>query len=357
MRSAEYAASQRGENIVTPEHLLLALLQANEPKSLLFRFVRALLDEPETIAAEVEAALSLGPGRRETRLQADPRFKDLIACAAAEAKKLRCKYVAPEHLLLAFWSDDGLAGNAVRCHLPTRDKAQSILNSLYGDLQWIRIPLTDAVDALPPLDFGELSGIWETWNQYTTAAKQTIYHAQSEAEQMHQNLVEPEHLLAGVLQNNDAAAARLLAELGIERNGLREGLSAILEEGTGFASDSDREFSPRSIQVMDESQRQMRLRGDHHIGTEHLMLGLLSDTGAAGRLLKGELERKQENSRGVVMALKQISRGPTVEGGFAPKPIIKGAQVNENHAWRWLCLFVFVVLLAYIIRLLRGGAF
>ena len=116
-----------------------------------------------------------------------------------------------------------------------------------------------------------------------------------------------EDLLLGILRSGERIGAEALALLGVtleaaqeESEGmLSDALSSIgisLDEVRREAGDSfemripnDRKipFSPRSKNALVGARKEMRRLGDNHLGTEHVLLGILSkEGGTAVRMLE-----------------------------------------------------------------------
>src|SRR4051794_33485917 len=102
---AAIAVAAAHENTETqPEHLLVALL--DQPESVVGPVLRKLGARPESIKAEVEAAIKkfarITAGAKEPTTSRE--LMDVLRLAEREAGKLRDDYISTEHLLLAFTS-------------------------------------------------------------------------------------------------------------------------------------------------------------------------------------------------------------------------------------------------------------
>jgi hypothetical protein len=109
------------------------------------------------------------------------------------------------------------------------------------------------------------------WNRFTDQAKEAIFHAQECAAAEGQNLVEPEHLLLGILHTPNCAGLRLLAELGIETGRLASLLRIRRTRGDLGA---DMKLSRWSCRAIDFTYELARALGDDHIDTDHLLVGI-----------------------------------------------------------------------------------
>ena len=115
-----------------------------------------------------------------------------------------------------------------------------------------------------------------------------------------------EDLLLGILQADEGMAAEALSSVGVTLEGAREeseemlsdALSSIgisLEEvrreagevfDMSIPEDCKIPYSPRAKNALVAAHREMRMSGDSHLGTEHVLLGILrNEDGTAIRML------------------------------------------------------------------------
>lgn len=152
------------------------------------------------------------------------------------------------------------------------------------------------------------------FERFTKAARTVVVLAQEDARQRRAEHIGSEHLLLGLLGVPGAPAATLLEQAGVDRQAVEaalgdrsadaEALAAIgidldevrrrAEEAFGpGALDRGRRwraghvpFDAAAKKVLELALREAVRRGDRHIGTEHVLLGLLHrETGEAQRIL------------------------------------------------------------------------
>ena len=121
--------------------------------------------------------------------------------------------------------------------------------------------------------------------RFTPRARGALVRAEQHARRLGAAAVDPRHLLLAVLDDPGTLAVQALDGLGVDRAALRAEL-----DGAGSAADASG-AGPLAIgagarRVLEAAVAQA-LRLDHnYVGTEHLLLGLVSDRrDAAGRLL------------------------------------------------------------------------
>ena len=123
------------------------------------------------------------------------------------------------------------------------------------------------------------------FERFTERARKVIVSAQGEAERLQHCYLGTEHLLLGLLREEEGIAGQVLYSAGATLDEAREQVESIVgygEEGTGGQAP----FTPRSKKVLELALREALQLGHNYIGTEHLLLGLLCESeGLAARVL------------------------------------------------------------------------
>jgi ATP-dependent Clp protease ATP-binding subunit ClpC len=163
------------------------------------------------------------------------------------------------------------------------------------------------------------------WQRFTERARRVVFFAQEEAGRLGENYVSTEHLLLGLVRENDSVAARILDRMGVSLGRIRSEIERQVTRGDGRLG-QDMQLTPRAKRVIDLAYDEARQLSNNYIGTEHLLLGLIREgEGLAGRVLAKlgvELERTrrevmalQDNDSGMPASQKQAgrSRTPTLD--------------------------------------------
>jgi hypothetical protein len=109
--------------------------------------------------------------------------------------------------------------------------------------------------------------------------------AEEEARMLNHNWIGTEHLLLGLIREGDGAGAKALESLGISLQAVRQQVEEIIGQGQQVPSE-DIPFTPRSKKVLELSLRESQLLGQHCVGTEHILLGLIRERdGVAAQVL------------------------------------------------------------------------
>lgn len=93
---------------------------------------------------------------------------------------------------------------------------------------------------------------------------------------LHHQYVAPEHLLLGVLRVQGELGHRVLGSFGLNHEGVSTDLLAIMTRGDRAALvGPDLPYTSRARKCLDLAMTEASALGDQHVGTEHLLLGLI----------------------------------------------------------------------------------
>jgi ATP-dependent Clp protease ATP-binding subunit ClpC len=152
------------------------------------------------------------------------------------------------------------------------------------------------------------------FERFTERARRAVVLAQEEARELHHSHIGTEHLLLGLLREQDGIASRVLGELGLAVEDVRADVLRIVGRGDD-ASSGQIPFTPDAKRVLELALREALTIGHNYIGTEHLLLGIArDDRGVACDLLRS---RGVDGER-VREAIFSALGGRTV--ALAPRP-------------------------------------
>ena len=148
------------------------------------------------------------------------------------------------------------------------------------------------------------------FERFTERARQVVVLAQEEARALKHNYIGTEHLLLGLLREEEGVAARVFEKLEISVEEVRAAVVRIVGSGEEVPQ-GQIPFTPRAKKVLEFSLREALSLGHNYIGTEHILLGLIrEEEGVATRILL-DLDADPEKIRGEVM---QMLSGPARRG-------------------------------------------
>ena len=122
--------------------------------------------------------------------------------------------------------------------------------------------------------------------KYTEQAQAALRIAKEAAREMQQNYVGTEHLLLGLVKEENGTAGRVLAEMGVEESALRSYIDKFISAQGNLAVDFPVDFSKRAEQVLENAGYEMEYFHEEEIGTEHILIAMIRETECVGiRLL------------------------------------------------------------------------
>ncbi|MDQ3700653.1 MAG: hypothetical protein M3442_07005, partial [Chloroflexota bacterium] len=124
----------------------------------------------------------------------------------------------------------------------------------------------------PPPAAPGLSG--RRFDKFTERAKRVLVLAQEEGRRFNHNYIGTEHLLLGLLREEEGIAAKALQELGVELDQARGAVEYIIGRGDRMVI-GDVSMAPRVKKVIELAVAEAKRLGHTHVGTEHLLLGLV----------------------------------------------------------------------------------
>jgi ATP-dependent Clp protease ATP-binding subunit ClpC len=148
----------------------------------------------------------------------------------------------------------------------------------------------------------------DKFDRFTKRARRVLTLAQEEAQRLSHNYIGTEHLLLGLVREDSGKAMRVLRELGVDPQGVRDMVERTV--GRGQRSMYGKlSLTPRTKRVIELAVDEARRLGHHYIGTEHLLLGLVREgEGVAVDVLQGlgvNLENVRTQTAKVMMETSQ----------------------------------------------------
>jgi|GEM_PF-3043767 ATPases with chaperone activity, ATP-binding subunit len=218
------------------------------------------------------------------------------------------------------------------------------------------------------------------WRKFTEQAKRALRTAQTEAAQRGENRVQPEHLLMGILKEENSGARRLLEEMQVDPDDLVRQTERLLVPGPG-RDETPLRLDTRSSLVLELAQQEAQRFSAQFIGPEHLLLGLIAaGVGAAGAVLRSHgptIEAARQALQRAPEAAAEASRaaaaemppprpqspplGAGVSAAFqqSPKPPPAPSSLPAmSMGWkvaRWTFALTFLVLAFLLLIVLMGA--
>lgn len=274
---AQEEAMRLQSGYVGSEHLLVGLLL--DDGGVAARALQHLAVKLEAVRALIEVESEWAPlAVSEPKLT--PEAKRILELAVVEARRFRRATVGTEHLLLALMNEAKGAGATILWELGVDlHQARTIVFDFAGPVEAPPDPLEIARDKQPPATMREQSVKPKLWQRLDGDAKRALQFAQQEAELRRYASVGSEHVLLGLMNSEQSTAAQLLRARGIFLPQLRAHIKARVPDGNDVVAD-EAELGSETVELLSRAADEAKSMGRTFIGTEHLLLALLSDKGS-----------------------------------------------------------------------------
>ena len=288
---AQDEAIQMNHNYIGTEHLLLGLLRgdADGPAGRALTRLGVTLDK-----ARAAARFIIGQGDAPTspsEITMSPRTRKVLELAMDEARMLgHTKAGAAEICLGLIREGQGIASGIMESLGVTLDAAR---NAVRAELAGQPSPPQARPDPRPAQtgDPREQRGSYlGPFDRFNDRAKRVLALSQDEAIRFNHNYIGPEHLLMGLVREGEGVAAKVLESLGVELSRTRQEVENLIGRGDATTSPSEITLIPRTKKIIELAIDEARRLGHSHVGTEHLLLGLVREgLGTnAGAILKAQ---------------------------------------------------------------------
>jgi ATP-dependent Clp protease ATP-binding subunit ClpC len=168
------------------------------------------------------------------------------------------------------------------------------------------------------------------FERFTERARQVVVLAQDEARALKHNYIGTEHILLGLLREEEGLAARVLESLDITVEEVRAQVARIVGQGEEVTT-GQIPFTPRAKKVLELALREALSLGHNYIGTEHILLGLVRENeGVAARILL-DFDADAEKIRNeIIRMLSGPGRRSGAGGGSASGEKSKSSKLLDQ---------------------------
>jgi ATP-dependent Clp protease ATP-binding subunit ClpB len=144
-------------------------------------------------------------------------------------------------------------------------------------------------------------------DRFTQRAQEAIVAAQQLAERLQSPILDAEHVLAALVEDDDGVPAETLRRLGVDLPAFRAELAAILGRRAKIQGGS-LSMDPRAKRVIERAEQEARRLNDEYVSTEHLLLGVAEVGGESQALL----DRNGAGREAILQALASVRGGQRV---------------------------------------------
>jgi ATP-dependent Clp protease ATP-binding subunit ClpC len=191
------------------------------------------------------------------------------------------------------------------------------------------------------------------FEKYTEKARRVIFFARYEASQFGSPFIETEHLLLGLIREDKNLTARFLPRSNTTTQDLRKEIEGRTQVREKVSTSVDLPFSDESKRVLNCAAEESHRLSHKHIGTEHMLLGLLREEKSVAaeilrehglrpgmvrdELLHGSFEKHLQSQLKEALSLAEFSRDLTeAADNNALDPVI-GREMEIERMIQILC--------------------
>src|ERR1017187_836377 len=180
-----------------------------------------------------------------------------------------------------------------------------------------------------------------SFERFTVEARKVVVTAQEEARLLKHNYIDTEHILLGLLDVPDSMAAKVLHQLGYNKETAQVDIAAVVKPGTQELS-GHIPFAPRAKKTLDLALREALQLHHTYIGTEHILLALVREGEGVGAKVLAERINPISRIRAAVLASSEgsqdVAASPLPAGTSATEDTVSaasalagGAPVGSHH--------------------------
>src|SRR5258708_9772780 len=174
----------------------------------------------------------------------------------------------------------------------------------------------------------------ERFEKFTERARKVLSLAQEEAQRLQHQYIGTEHLLLGLVREGEAAATKVLNNLGVDLNKVRSAVEFILGHGDRIVL-GEIGLTPRAKKVIELAGDEARRLNHTYIGTEHLLLGLVREgEGIAAGVLESLGVNLEKGRPQTIQGLSQSGPPNARDAKHATTPTIEQMGIDLTAAAR-----------------------
>lgn len=167
------------------------------------------------------------------------------------------------------------------------------------------------------------------FDRFTNHAKGVFNKARQQSQRLNHDFLGTEHILLGLIDEDGCRARSMLDSFRLTPDRLRSEIDKLIKPGSTGVGMGQLPFTPRAKKVLEYSMEEAGLLDSQHIGTEHLLLGLVRETEGVASKTLAACGLSIETAR----AFARANPNPEDDGGRTERsPTRPGDRGSE--AWR-----------------------
>ncbi len=123
-------------------------------------------------------------------------------------------------------------------------------------------------------------------NKFTLKAQEAVESAVALAEKQNHQQVEPEHVLAAMIEQSEGVTRPILGKIGANAQTVLSEVEAAIKKFPGVSGFGQKYYGNRTTEVFSKAQKEADKLKDEYVSSEHLLLALADDKQDAGKILR-----------------------------------------------------------------------
>ena len=149
--------------------------------------------------------------------------------------------------------------------------------------------------------------------KFTRQAKAALQIAESAARSWKHSYIGTEHILVGLLKEQEGTAGKILEEFGVDPEKLETLITQLIAPSGVLVAEKSAGYSPRAQKIKEQAVKEAEKQKEEQAGTEHLLLAMLRETDCVGTRLLYTMGVNIQKLYSVVLSAAEIDSNSTLE--------------------------------------------
>ncbi|WP_418403073.1 ATP-dependent Clp protease ATP-binding subunit [Blautia sp.] len=149
--------------------------------------------------------------------------------------------------------------------------------------------------------------------KFTRQAKAALQIAESAARSWKHSYIGTEHILVGLLKEQEGTAGKILEEFGVDPKKLETLITQLIAPSGVLVAEKAAGYSPRAQKIKEQAVKEAEKQKDEQAGTEHLLLAMLRETDCVGTRLLYTMGVNIQKLYSAVLSAAEIDSNSTLE--------------------------------------------
>ena len=149
--------------------------------------------------------------------------------------------------------------------------------------------------------------------KFTRQAKAALQIAESAARSWKHSYIGTEHILVGLLKEQEGTAGKILEEFGVDPEKLETLITQLIAPSGVLVAEKSAGYSPRAQKIKEQAVKEAEKQKEEQAGTEHLLLAMLRETDCVGTRLLYTMGVNIQKLCSAVLSAAEIDSNSTLE--------------------------------------------